>query len=74
MAAEAKVSTGRIRGFYNRVVKFLKEVRAEMRKVAWPSRRQLTIYTVVVIGSVAVVAVFLGVADLILSFALNLAK
>jgi preprotein translocase subunit SecE len=31
---------------------FLKEVRAELRKVAWPSRQEMIAYTVVVLVSV----------------------
>jgi preprotein translocase subunit SecE len=33
---------------------FLKEVRAELRKVNWPTRRELMSYTVVVLVSVVV--------------------
>lgn len=31
---------------------FLKEVRSELKKVAWPSRREVTTYTVVVLVTV----------------------
>jgi len=34
------------------VREFLKEVRAELRKVAWPSRQEMIAYTVVVLVSV----------------------
>jgi preprotein translocase subunit SecE len=37
---------------------FLKEVRAELRQVAWPTRRELVSYTVVVLVSVSVLTAF----------------
>jgi len=50
-----------------RIGKFLRESRAELRKVTWPSRKELVTYTIVVIVSTAIVAVFLGIVDLIFS-------
>ncbi|NLK07803.1 MAG: preprotein translocase subunit SecE [Firmicutes bacterium] len=47
-----------------RIIRFLKEVRAELRKVAWPNRKELTTYTIVVIATVAVVSVFISLADI----------
>lgn len=49
---------------FGRIKRFLKEVRAELRKVVWPNRKELTTYTIVVIVSVAVVAVFISLVDL----------
>ncbi len=43
---------------------FLKEVRAELRKVAWPSRRELIGYTVVVLVSVVVLTALVFALDL----------
>ena len=47
-----------------RVGRFLREVRAELRKVVWPNRKELTTYTVVVIVTVAVVSVFISLVDI----------
>jgi preprotein translocase subunit SecE len=44
---------------------YLKEVRAEMKHVSWPSRRQAAVYTAVVIGVSLGVAIYLGVLDYI---------
>lgn len=44
---------------------YFKEVRAEMKHVSWPTRRQAVVYTVVVIGVSLGVAVYLGVLDYI---------
>jgi len=51
---------------------FLSEVRAEFRKVTWPSRTELKGQTVVVIVAVLVIAAFIGVVDLILSNTIKL--
>lgn len=51
----------------NRVGKFVREVRAELRKVNWPNRRELFTYTTVVIVTVLVMAAFIGVVDLVVS-------
>lgn len=43
---------------------FLKAVVSEMRKVSWPKRKVLTRYTIVVLVTVAFMAVYFGVVDL----------
>ena len=43
---------------------FFKNVMSEMRKVSWPRRKELTKYTVIVLATVAVMAVFFAVVDL----------
>ena len=53
--------------FYQKSVEFLKEVKVELKKVTWPTRKQTTGTTVVVIIFVFVVAAFLGLFDLGLS-------
>jgi len=53
--------------FYQKSVEFLKEVKVELKKVTWPTRKQTTGTTIVVIIFVFVVAAFLGVFDLGLS-------
>ena len=46
------------------IISFLKEVKEELAKVAWPSREQTIRYTVLVIIVAVVVGVFLGVEAL----------
>lgn len=50
-----------------RVMQFLREVRVELRKVTWPSRKQTVGSTVVVIVLVMLLSLFLGVVDVGLS-------
>ena len=53
--------------FLRRVQEFVREVVAEFRKVAWPSRQELMNSTVVVIAVTVVVSVFLGAVDVALA-------
>jgi preprotein translocase subunit SecE len=47
-----------------RIVNFFKEVAREMKKVSWPSRKELVNYTAVVLATVAFFTVFFAVVDL----------
>ena len=49
--------------FMTNPIQFLKEARAELTKVVWPSRRETVRITVAVIVLSLVVAVFLGAVD-----------
>lgn len=49
------------------IITFLKEVREELAKVTWPSRKQTVRYTVLVIFVAVAVGVFLGGLDYILT-------
>lgn len=50
-----------------KIRKFITDVRAEFRKVTWPTRDQTIKQTGVVLVLVAITSVFLGVVDLGLS-------
>lgn len=43
---------------------YLKEVRAELKRVSWPSKQEATRLTLIVIGVSLVVGLFLGFLDL----------
>lgn len=47
-----------------RLSKFLREVRAELRKVVWPSRDEVKNNTIAVVVLVVLVAIALGIVDL----------
>lgn len=51
----------------NEVSQFLREVKVELRKVTWPSRKETIGSTSVVLIVVIIVAVFLGLVDIGLS-------
>ncbi|TAM38939.1 preprotein translocase subunit SecE [bacterium] len=48
-------------------VNFLKEVRAELSKVSWSTKQELMASTVLVITVTAIMTVFIGIVDVILS-------
>ena len=53
--------------FFQEAVKFVQSAWAELKKVHWPTRSELVVYTTVVIGSVLVVAVLIWIVDSIIS-------
>lgn len=56
---------------FSKIANFLKEVKQELKKVTWPSRRDTTRYTLIVIGISLGVAIFLGAADLLITWLLR---
>jgi len=44
-------------------VEFVREVRAELRKVAWPTRSEVVNYSIIVFVAVVVLTVFVGLLD-----------
>ena len=54
-----------------KLTQYIKESRDELKKVVWPSRKETTKYTLLVIGISLGVALFLGAADLGLTYALE---
>ncbi len=55
----------------NKVITFLREAREELKKVVWPSRKELLQHTLVVIVVSLVVAAILGSIDILLSLGLK---
>jgi preprotein translocase subunit SecE len=53
--------------YVDQALQFLREVKVELKKVAWPSRKQAMGSTIVVIILVLLVSFFLGVVDIGLS-------
>lgn len=47
----------------NKLIKYVAESAAEMKKVTWPTKKETYSYTMLVIGVSLAVAVFLGVLD-----------
>ncbi|MBW2039141.1 MAG: preprotein translocase subunit SecE [Deltaproteobacteria bacterium] len=50
-----------------KIIQFLKEVKFELKRVTWPSRKEMMAGTVVVLIIVFITAFFLGIVDLGLS-------
>ena len=56
----------RVKEAWATIVRFLRDVRGEVRKVTWPGKQEIIGSTVVVILSVGIMSVFLGLVDLLL--------
>jgi preprotein translocase subunit SecE len=54
----------------NKIVKFFKEVKSEMKKVVWPSRKQVTNNTLIVLAVVVLVGLVIWVLDLLFQYGL----
>ena len=50
-----------------RAIQFLSEVRSEVKKVTWPTKKEAMGGTAVVLVVVFIMALFLGLVDLLLS-------
>lgn len=69
MASQVEVTRTEERGsLVDRLRGYVQDVRQEMGKVSWPTRRELLDSTIVVIVAVLIVAAFIGVIDRILNF------
>lgn len=56
---------------FKKIGKFFREVRAEFKKIVWPTFKQLRNNTVVVIVSVIIVGIFIGLLDLLFGWGLK---
>lgn len=55
----------------DKLVLFLKDVKMELSRVNWPTKKETIQYTVAVIVASVVVAAFLGAWDSLFGFVLN---
>ena len=65
-AKPVKAPTGK-QSIIDKSLQFLREVRVELKKVTWPSRKQAIGSTVVVLILTMIISLFLGVVDVGLS-------
>jgi preprotein translocase subunit SecE len=65
--SKTKGEPGKIKRTLDTWVQFLREVKIELKKVVWPSRKQTIGSTVVVLILVMIISLFLGVVDFGLS-------
>ena len=49
--------------FFKRIGKFLHEVRIELKKVNWPTKREYSVFTGIVLSTVLVIGVFFWLLD-----------
>lgn len=53
-------------------IEFIKQVRQEMSRVSWPTRKETTISTIMVFVMVLISSIFLFFADQIIAFLIQL--
>ena len=51
-----------------KALEFIRQVRAEMRKITWPTRHEVTVSTIAVFIMVFLASVFLYLADQMIAF------
>lgn len=51
----------------DKVLDYVRESRAELKKVAWPTKQQLWYSTLIVIVVTAIASAYLGLVDLLLT-------
>ena len=56
----------------NKFVNFFKDVQLEMGKVSWSTKDELIGSTVIVLVSLAILSVFIGICDVVLSAVVNI--
>ena len=62
----------KIKAIAEKIIRFLKEAKIELRKVTWPTPRQTLASTSVVIIVVIIVSIFLGIVDFGLAKAIRM--
>jgi preprotein translocase subunit SecE len=62
----------RIKQFFEKTKRFFRELRAELRKVIWPTRKETMQYTMIVVSTVVVISFFIWVIDSVFSGLLRL--
>ncbi len=54
-------------GIFKRMAQFVREVRSEMRKVAWPTRSETRNYSIIVLVSLIIMTTLIFLVDLLFS-------
>ena len=68
--AEAKKQNWFVRT-WGRICKYFRELRSELKKVVWPTPKQVLKNALIVLACVIVVGVFIWVFDFVASFGIN---
>ena len=58
--------------FIEKITEYFKGAFSELKKVVWPTKKQTTTYSIIVISLSIGIAIFLGALDYMFNFLLNL--
>jgi len=64
--AKTENESGKV-GFFEKIGRFFRDMKGEVKKVVWPSKKQIINNTLVVIVVVVIAAILIGGFDMILS-------
>lgn len=64
--AKAKEKKNAKPGFFGRIARYFGAVKSEMRRVTWPSKKELINYSVVVCASLVVVGIVIALLDFVI--------
>lgn len=70
VASKAAAGSSKV-GLKARTGKFIRGVWAELKKVHWPNKKTIMVYTSVVLASVFIIAFAIWIVDSALTFILN---
>ena len=62
----------KLKNILNKINNFIKEARAELKKVIWPTKKDLKNSTIVVITTIIIASIFIGLVDIFFTKALTL--
>ncbi|MFH1002155.1 MAG: preprotein translocase subunit SecE [bacterium] len=62
----------KLKNIFNKINNFIKEATAELRKVIWPTKKDLKNSTIVVISTIIIASIFIGLIDIFFTKVLTL--
>ena len=62
----------KLKNTFNKINNFIKEAMAELKKVIWPTKKDLKNSTIVVITTIIIASIFIGLIDIFFTKALTL--
>ena len=62
----------KLKNILNKINNFIKEAIAELKKVIWPTKKDLKNSTIVVITTIIIASIFIGLVDIFFTKALTL--
>jgi len=54
----------KLKNIFNKINNFIKEAIAELKKVIWPTKKDLKNSTIVVISTIVIASIFIGLIDI----------
>jgi len=62
----------KLKNIFTKINNFIKEAMAELKKVIWPTKKDLKNSTIVVISTIIIASIFIGLVDIFFTKVLTL--